>query len=152
MVKNSNKLIRYLKINTASPEEKALSLTVGFYLGIFPVFGITTTLCLITIFIFRLNPLLILVVNWLVTPIQLVLIYPLLKTGRLLFFDDKNVLPDVSVKAWLKAENVGVIFHLTESVIGGIAVWGILGITSGYFLYSLFLKISIPFSKNHKTD
>ncbi|MBN1819231.1 MAG: DUF2062 domain-containing protein [Prolixibacteraceae bacterium] len=147
-VKAIHKIMRYLKLNTLSPEDKAISLTIGFYLGIFPIFGLTTTLCLLTILLFRLNPVLILAMNWLVTPLQLVLIYPFLKSGRMLLFDDKHILPDVSVKAWLSAENMEAICHLTESAIGGIVMWSILSVSSGYFLYLFFLKVSIRNIRN----
>jgi uncharacterized protein (DUF2062 family) len=146
MFGNISKIFRNLKISILSPAENALSLTLGFYLGIFPVFGTTTLLCLAVILIFRLNPALVLAMNWITTPLQLIFIYPFLKIGRILFFDDDNILPGVSIKMWLHSESWDAARHLFESVIGGVVVWGMVSIATGYFLYKLFLKISFAVS------
>ncbi len=125
-----------------SSEKAALSITVGFYLGLFPVFGMTTALCLAAIFLFRLNAVLMLTVNWLATPLQLIFTVPFLKAGRLIFFSDNHISPEISFKNFFSAKSWDTIYYLFESVVGGIAMWGITGLISGYFLYKAFFRLS----------
>lgn len=125
----------------SSPNYKTiLSLTVGFYLAIFPVPGTVTLLCIIISFVFRLNLLLLQGMNWLLTPVQLALIYPFLKTGRILLFNDTRVFLPVSAKDLFHI-NPETIIHFIESVAGGILVWGIVSLITGYFLFRLLLKL-----------
>lgn len=132
-----------LKLVDIPAERKAISMTIGFYLGIFPIIGTTTILCLITILVFRINGMLTMTLNWMVYPLQIILVYPFLKMGRLLFFNDSHVLPDISVKQWFSVASPEGLRHLFESAIGGIAIWAMISLISGYFLYKIFLKICI---------
>jgi len=92
------KFFRFLLINTETPEKRALSLTLGLYVGIIPVIGIASLLTFSASMLLRLNHFLAQGMNLLATPLQLVMIYPFLKAGRLIFFNEKHVFPDVSVQ------------------------------------------------------
>ena len=128
-------------IQNAVQKKKALSLTVGFYLAIFPVLGTTTVLCLLASMAFRLNIYLVQAMNFLLWPVQLLLVYPFLKAGRILFFEERQVMPNVAVGQWLEAKNPEQLLYLFESVIGGITVWSLFSISTGYFLYRFLLSV-----------
>jgi hypothetical protein len=68
-----------------TPEKIALSLAFGMVLGTFPVLGSTTILCTLAVFLFGLNFPAIQIVNYFVYPLQLALLVPLLRAGRILF-------------------------------------------------------------------
>jgi uncharacterized protein (DUF2062 family) len=68
-----------------TPEKIALSLAFGLVLGTFPVLGSTTILCTLAVFLFGLNFPAIQIVNYFVYPVQLALLVPLLRAGRILF-------------------------------------------------------------------
>jgi uncharacterized protein (DUF2062 family) len=68
-----------------SPDRIALSLAIGISVGIFPVLGSTSLLCGLAAVVFRLNLPAIQLVNWLVYPLQLILILPFMQAGRFLF-------------------------------------------------------------------
>jgi hypothetical protein len=68
-----------------SPSKLALSLAMGITLGVFPVLGVTTILCVALAMTFRLNHPAILVANWAVYPLQIVLMPPLFIAGKHLF-------------------------------------------------------------------
>ena len=143
MVKIVSQLFRFLKSTSVSPHQRALSVTMGFYLSLFPVAGFTTLLGLGAILIFKLNPYWVQAINILLVPVQVVLMYPFLKTGRMIFFNEKELMPEVlqgNFSAILKTDNF---YNLFESVIGGIAIWGIIGLTSGFFLYRFLLKLKM---------
>lgn len=68
-----------------TPEKIALGLSMGTVIGIFPVIGITTLLSAIAAIVFRLNMPAMQVVNYLVYPLQIVLLIPFFHFGALLF-------------------------------------------------------------------
>jgi hypothetical protein len=68
-----------------TPRKLALTCSLGIVLGLFPVLGTTTLLCLAAALLLRLNIPLIQLVNYLAAPLQLVLIVPFIKMGSALF-------------------------------------------------------------------
>jgi uncharacterized protein (DUF2062 family) len=68
-----------------SPEKISLAMAWGIVLGVFPVLGSTTILCGVAAMIFRLNLPAIQLVNYMVYPLQLVLLIPFFHLGDLLF-------------------------------------------------------------------
>jgi uncharacterized protein (DUF2062 family) len=65
-----------------TPERLALSLSVGLALGLFPVVGVTTVLCLAAGFAFRLNHVALQLANHLVYPLQLPLVLVFVRLGE----------------------------------------------------------------------
>jgi uncharacterized protein (DUF2062 family) len=63
----------------------ALCISLGFVLGIFPVLGATTLLCTVAALALRLNLPAIQVVNYMVYPLQLVMLAPFYGVGNWLF-------------------------------------------------------------------
>ena len=68
-----------------TPEKIALTLALGGVLGIFPILGATTLLCGVAGVWLRLNQPLIQLVNYLVYPLQLLLLIPFYRAGERLF-------------------------------------------------------------------
>jgi hypothetical protein len=67
-----------------TPRELALCLALGTTIGLIPVLGVSTALCALVALALRLNMPAIQLVNYLLTPLQLILIIPLLRFGELL--------------------------------------------------------------------
>ncbi|HUQ10809.1 MAG TPA: DUF2062 domain-containing protein [Steroidobacteraceae bacterium] len=65
-----------------SPGRLALSIALGLVFGLLPVLGISTVLCALAAITLRLNLPAIQLVNYLVTPVQLLLIIPQLRFGE----------------------------------------------------------------------
>ena len=68
-----------------TPRKLAECVAIGFMVGVFPALGVTTALAALASCLFRLNPIAIQLVNYLVYPLQFVLILPFFKAGQLLF-------------------------------------------------------------------
>lgn len=60
----------------------ALTLAIGLILGLFPIFGTTTTLCVLAALWLRLNQPMIQLVNWIAAPLQLPGIYLFVRVGE----------------------------------------------------------------------
>lgn len=69
----------------ASPERIAWSLAIGIVIGLNPILGSTTVVCLLIALIFRLNLAASQLANHIVYPLQLLLLLPFLHLGTLLF-------------------------------------------------------------------
>jgi uncharacterized protein (DUF2062 family) len=65
-----------------TPRKLALSLALGIVIGLVPILGISTALCALAALALRLNMPAIQLVNYLLTPLQLLLIIPLLRFGE----------------------------------------------------------------------
>ena len=77
--------IKALLSQGLNPSSLALCLAVGFVLGFFPVFGVTTLLCVIAAGVLRLNQVAIQVANYCGYPLQFILFIPFIRLGEYLF-------------------------------------------------------------------
>jgi uncharacterized protein (DUF2062 family) len=68
-----------------TPQKIALTLALGGVIGIFPILGATTVSCAIVGVWLRLNQPIIQLVNYLVYPLQIVLLIPFYRAGERLF-------------------------------------------------------------------
>ena len=68
-----------------TPEKLALAAALGVVIGVSPVLGTTTATCAAAALLFRVNPAAIQVVNYLVYPLELLLLIPFLRAGARLF-------------------------------------------------------------------
>lgn len=68
-------------VEELTPEQAALFLAVGLVLGVFPVFGCPTALCILAAVILRLNFVALQLLNNLSSPLQFALILPLERVG-----------------------------------------------------------------------
>jgi uncharacterized protein (DUF2062 family) len=67
-----------------TPGKLALSVSLGTAIGLIPVLGVSTALCALAALCLKLNMPAIQLVNYLLTPLQLLLIIPQLRFGELL--------------------------------------------------------------------
>jgi uncharacterized protein (DUF2062 family) len=74
----------------ASPRRLALTLALGFAIGCFPVVGIPTALCALLALALRLNLPAIQAANYIVMPLQLLLIVPFMRLGGWLLASGPN--------------------------------------------------------------
>ncbi len=68
-----------------TPEKVALTVALGFAVGIFPLLGTTTLLCALAAYLFRLNQPIIQLVNYFAYPLQLALLLVFYRAGETLF-------------------------------------------------------------------
>lgn len=68
-----------------TPRQIAFTLAAGSVIGIFPVLGTTTVLCALLGLVLRLNQPIIQLVNYLVYPLQIALLFPFYRAGEWLF-------------------------------------------------------------------
>lgn len=109
-----------------TPEKIALTIALGGIIGIFPILGATTFLCALVGVWLRLNQPVIQLVNYLVYPLQLMLLLPFYRAGEMLFqqppvpiFSLTDLMQRFSADPWQ--------FLIDYGMVGvyGIAVWSL---------------------------
>ncbi len=133
-----------------SPHELALAIALGVTIGMFPVQGTTTLICILVSMLFRLNLVVIQLANYLSIPLMMVMLVPFYTIGHHLFgrstfqrnFEDLVLL--------FQDDFLGAITELSWSVSYAVGVWLILaplaiGIVYFASLYILKrLRVQIP--------
>ena len=107
-----------------TPEKVALTLALGGMIGIFPILGATTVLCAVVGIWLRLNQPIIQLVNYLVYPVQIVLLIPFYRAGEKLFGAEPVPIADVANLVTRFSEGPWQ-FILDYGLVGlyGITVW-----------------------------
>src|ERR1041384_3063834 len=126
-----------------TPEKIALSLAFGLGFGIFPVLGVSTILCTIVAIVLRLNLPAIQLVNYLASPLQLVLIIPFVRVGEHLL----GVPPQpLSVSEGFRIMGEGVlhaIIVLWDAIVHAALGWIVIGPFIIYGLYLVFRPLLV---------
>ena len=132
------KIKEFLKLvnsGMSSPKSMALSLTLGISLALFPVIGMTFLLGLMVAVVFRLNHLVVQTLNLLLAPVQLLLIYPFIKAGNLIFAGSRVF------KEIFTFSGDWTFLKLVEMVAGGVIVWFALSLLTMPVLYFFLFRL-----------
>jgi uncharacterized protein (DUF2062 family) len=119
-----------------SPERISLGMACGIVLGIFPVLGATTILSGLAAIIFRLNLPATQLVNYLVYPLQIMLIIPFFHLGGLLFQVEPPPLSAQELVTLLRSDLLGTISTYWSATLRAIVAWLLFGLPT--FLISHF--------------
>ena len=124
-----------------TPEEIALSLAFGFMLGIFPVLGTTSLLCLIAAMVFRLNLPAVQLVNFLVNPLWFALLIPFIRAGEWLFGAPPLAMTGSQILALAHAGMVHSIKLLWLTALRAAAAWLLVGPVGIVVLYLILVPM-----------
>jgi len=115
-------LVNFLK-EGLSPEKLALSVALGFVIGIIPVLGITTIMCALVAIIFRINMPAIQLINYFVYPLQLILFIPFLKFGAFIFPSEELIFSLFFIKGLLQQDFWLAVQLFWKANLGAIIIW-----------------------------
>ena len=137
-----NKLIAFLKMGI-TPERLALSIALGIALGLVPALGITTLLCTLAAFLFRLNLPAIQLANYFVYPLQLALLIPFIRAGEWLFGVESLNLSFELIQRMMKADLWDTVISLWAATMRAVVVWLLIApvvVALVYFVMTPLLK------------
>jgi uncharacterized protein (DUF2062 family) len=106
-----------------TPEKIAFTLALGIALGVFPILGSTTVLCAIAGVLVRLNQPIIQAINYLVYPLQLVLLIPFYRVGEYLLGRHPVPLSVTLLIDRFRADTAQFLKDFGMIGVGGILVW-----------------------------
>ena len=116
----------------ATPEKLAWSLATGILIGINPLIGSTTILCLLLAFLFRLNIVASQLANHVIYPLQILLVIPFIRLGSAIFHTAPMPL---SAKELLNAARSHPVQLIRE-------LW--LWESHAFILWTIFAAVAIP--------
>jgi hypothetical protein len=117
-----------------TPDKIALTIALGALLAIFPILGSTTLLCGVAAAGLRLNQPVIQLVNWLVYPLQLILLIPFYRAGESLGAPHLSL----SIPQLIDRFTAGPLQFVVDFgvvALGGIAAWFIIAPPALAILY-----------------
>lgn len=133
--------LRFFLMQGTHPKGLALGISIGVVCGVFPVMGTTSLFVALVAWLFRVNQVFAQLVHWLISPLQLILLWPFFSygqkwfggTGKPLSWDYfKDRMDDgfwVALKTFAGA-------HLQA-----VMAWGIVAIPISILIYSLSFQI-----------
>jgi len=124
-----------------TPHKIALTVALGVVLGVTPVLGSTTLLCTAAALVFGINLPLIQVVNYVVYPLQLLLLIPFIQAGQWLFRQPPLPFSFAQIIALLHMSFRHTAGLLWDYTLHGLVAWLILGGGAALILYLALLPI-----------
>jgi uncharacterized protein (DUF2062 family) len=135
-----------------TPEKIALSLAFGVVLGIFPVLGSTTVLCAVAALIFQLNLPAIQFVNYLIYPVQLLLLVPFIRMGEALFRVAPLPLSLTQILAMVRTDLPHAISTLWLAEVHAMSAWLLIGSPAIFLIYFLLSRALRRVAASYRPD
>ena len=127
-----------------TPDKLALSVALGLAIGLIPVLGVSTALCALAALALRLNMPAIQLVNYLLTPLQLLAIIPLLRFGEQLTRAPPFPVTLESGLALLEAGVVNAVRVLATAIAHATLGWAVL---APFLAFALYRILSVAFRR-----
>ncbi|CAB1081392.1 hypothetical protein D1AOALGA4SA_9045 [Olavius algarvensis Delta 1 endosymbiont] len=124
-----------------SVKKISLCIALGAVLGIFPVIGSTTLLCTFAALLMRLNLPAIQAINYLVYPLQIVLLAPFYGAGNWLFGDRSSSMIEANILDLLKNDFWGGMAGLWDLTVYAVVVWLMISPLLVLILYCLMKPV-----------
>lgn len=124
-----------------TPHKLAQSISFGATIGLFPILGTTTSLCLLLTAILKLNHVAIQTINYIVYPLQIILIIPYIRLGEFLFQAEHASLNILTITKEFEHHPWDTVNQYATSAILGIVAWILCAPLIYFSLYFISKKI-----------
>jgi uncharacterized protein (DUF2062 family) len=135
-----------------TPEKIALSIALGVTLGVTPVLGSTSILCLLTAVVWRLNLPAIQLVNYLAYPLQFALLIPFIRMGEWIFAVEPAKLSVARIVDLIRTDVWATIGILWTTAMHALVVWFALGSLASLLLYLLLAPALSRLATSARTE
>lgn len=124
-----------------TPAQLAVAFALGMVVGIIPVIGVTTLLCTILAFAFRLNMPVLQLANYCVFPLQLLFFIPFFQLGGYLFEPLQIPASVTQISEMLRADFLGAVQLFWFANLQALLVWLLLAVPLYLLLYGILLLV-----------
>ncbi|HEY0913911.1 MAG TPA: DUF2062 domain-containing protein [Solimonas sp.] len=125
-----------------TPQRIAFTVSLGALLSVFPIFGVTTALCALAAWLLRLNQPLMQLVNALLAPVHILLLYPYYRAGERLLGSEPAPLLDVAELAERFAHSPKqFVLDYGMIAVGGSLVWAISALVAVPLMYVILRPV-----------
>ena len=132
-----------------TPRELALSIVIGAFIGVMPVFGIAAFIIGLIALVFRLNLPIAIFVTYAITPIHLALFIPFIRLGESILSVQHSFLTLLDVKVAFQADYIVALQQLSFQIICGMVGWFVVGVPIALILFLMIWQF-IVFNKKMK--
>ncbi len=132
------------------PKKVSLCIALGVSLGIFPVLGMTTLLCAIAAIVLRLNMPAIQMVNFIVYPLQLILLAPFYGIGSWLFKQPNWQIIKGSLMDLIRNDFWGSMANLWDLTLYAIFTWLAISPLVILVLYLILKPVIVSLDRSYK--
>lgn len=123
-----------------SPEQLAVAFSLGIVVGVIPLLGCTTLICMGLAFSLRLNMAALQLINYLMFPLQLLLFIPFFHAGGYIFEPLEIPVSVASISEMMSNDFWGTIGKLWLANLQALLVWLALAIPSYFVLYAILSR------------
>lgn len=134
-------LLRALLRQGLSPRRLAACLVIGAAFSIFPILGVATPLLTVVALGFKLNLPVIQLVNYLGTPVQLLLIVPFLRVGEWLLHAEPLPLAPAVILERLQQDASGFLVEFSHAAGCAIVGWAVAAVPAAVLLYAFLWRL-----------
>ena len=124
-----------------TPEKLALTVVLGVVIGVVPILGSTTILCGAVAVALGLNLPVIQAVNYLVYPLQFVMIIPFIRTGEWIFGTPRLGMTATEIVTFATSQPVAAIEALWWVTVQALVAWAIFAIATAALTYPLLVPV-----------
>jgi len=124
-----------------TPERLALSIAIGTVLGISPILGLTTWLALLICYFFRLNPVAMQLMNYVMYPFQILLLLPFIHAGEKLFHEPHLRITVAQIQQLLHSDIAFALKLLWTAIWHAMTVWALVAPIIVFSLYMVLTPI-----------
>ena len=135
-----------------SPQKVALAVALGLCLAVFPILGATTLLCFTCGVWLNLNQPVIQLVNWLASPLQLLLIPAFVRFGESLVRADRVSFSIPELFAKFHASPLQFFREFGLTGVHGIIGWVVAAPFAGIIVYRLLLPVTKRLARESRPD
>lgn len=129
-----------------TPEKLALTIAVGVIIGMSPMFGTTTVLCVLVALCFRLNIAAIQLAHYIAAPLQIILLVPFIQVGGFVFDADPMPFTFTQVKDMFMTDILVGFKTIRYSLLMGLIGWLLISIPLSAAVYFATLPLLKKFS------
>ncbi|NCD40607.1 MAG: DUF2062 domain-containing protein [Bacteroidia bacterium] len=131
-------ILRFLK-QGIEPKQLALTIAIGATIGISPLYGLTTIICALIALTFKMNLAAIQLANYMVYPLQLLLIIPNIRAGEWLFRSTPIPLSIEGIQNLFSESWTKGLLTFGKSILTGSAFWLLYALPLGAGIFFILL-------------
>lgn len=124
-----------------TPEKLALSLAIGMVLGCAPILGVTTILAFGICYATELNPVAMQLTNYLVYPLQIILLIPFIRAGEMLFHARHLRVTREQIEQMFRSNATVALHRLWTAIWHALTVWVIVAPITVAILYVILAPV-----------
>ena len=124
-----------------TPRKLALAIAFGAIIGVFPLIGVTTLISAVAALLLRLNMPAVQMANYLVYPLQFLLLIPFYQLGAWLFGAAPVTIAGRTLVGMFTTDFWASFRQLWQLTLHAIAAWGLIAVPAGALLYGILKPV-----------